>query len=87
MKNKPHHLTIDYRALGTVSLSEFRQAVLTDLAALENELGIAFMTAPKLIIPITNEYGDPVSFRKLTDRSQTRIDTHHYRPACKDYDL
>ncbi|MCC7428665.1 MAG: hypothetical protein IT557_17370 [Alphaproteobacteria bacterium] len=87
MKERPHYLTIDYRSLGTISLAEFRQALLTDLAALQDELHVEFMTAPRLVIPITNEYGDPVRFNDLTNRSLTRIDTHHYRPACKDYDL
>lgn len=87
MKNKPHHLTIDYRMLGTISIAEFKQALLTDLAALEDDLGIAYLKAPRLTIPITNEYGDPISFSALTDRSRRWIDTHYYRPACKDYEL
>ncbi|MGD9537142.1 MAG: hypothetical protein AB7P52_05235 [Alphaproteobacteria bacterium] len=87
MKNKPNYLTIDYKALGTISLEELRQAVLTDLAAMGDILNIEFTTGAKLLIPITNEYGDPVRFSELTNRSQTRIDTHHYRPACKDYEL
>ncbi|PQO21997.1 hypothetical protein C2I36_15325 [Rhodobacteraceae bacterium WD3A24] len=73
--------------LGTISISEFRQALLTDLAALQDEFGIEYLRAPRLTVPITNEYGDPIAFSALTDRHRTRIDTHHYRPACKDYDL
>lgn len=83
MKKRPNYLMIDYRMLGTISLAEFRQALLTDLAALEDDSRIQFMNAARLVIPVTNAYGDPVSL----EGALSRFDTNHYRPACKDYDL
>ena len=86
MKRKPNHLTIDYRLLGTISLAEFRQALLTDLAILEDDFHIQYMTGPRLHVPITDELGHGIAFSALTDRQRTWIETHHYRPACKDYE-
>jgi hypothetical protein len=47
-----------------------------------------YVTAPKLIVPATNEFGDPVVVKRLaTGATVKRLDTHHYRPACLDYKL
>lgn len=86
-KNNSHILQINYRVLGTISLDEFRQALWADLAALDTDLRVEFLKAPILRIPITTAHGDPIPLYHLTERPMYRIDTHHYRPACKDYEL
>jgi len=39
-------------------------------------------------VPATNEFGDPLVVKRLsTGAPVKRLDTHHYRPACLDYQL
>jgi len=81
-------LEIDYKTLGTISLAEFQQAMWEDIQALHDEFGISFVKNVKLIVPATNEFGDPVEIRRLsTGATVRRLDTHHYHPACLDYQL
>ena len=79
--------TIDYKALGTVSVSELSQALWVDIKALGDLYNVRYVTGARLIIPSTNEYGDPVVIRHPEGHIARRLDTHHYRPACLDYQL
>jgi len=86
--NQPRHiLIVDYKELRTISIEELRQAIYTDMEALKDMYGVRFLTAPRLTLPITNQYGDPREIRHPEGHHISRIDTHHYRPACMDYDL
>jgi hypothetical protein len=81
-------LTINYAELGTISVDEFRDAVIEDIEALKDLYNIRFVKAPRLRINATNEYGEPVRVVRPTGGGTIDyMDTHHYRPACKDYDL
>ena len=84
---EPNGLTIDYSALGTISLDELAHAIIEDVHALQDIYNIRYVKAPRLRLNVTNEYGDPVEVRRPAGGTIRRIDTHHYRPACKDYDL
>ena len=86
-KNDPV-VKIDYRNLGTIAIDELRQAIWADIEALKEQFGVSFVKGVVLVVPVTNEYGDPMQVRRLsTGASVRRLDTHHYRPACLDYDL
>lgn len=88
--NKTHKtdLTYTYERLGTITLDEQLQAIREDLHALREEFGVSFLNGVELIIRATNEYGDPVNVRRLSNGAVVhRLDTHHYRPACLDYHL
>ncbi|HWY62881.1 MAG TPA: hypothetical protein VNW15_13345 [Rhizomicrobium sp.] len=81
-------LVIDYQKLGTVPLDQWKQAIWEDIEALKDHFGIAYVTNAKLIVPATNEFGDPLVVKRLsTGAPVKRLDTHHYRPACLDYQL
>lgn len=80
-------LTVDYKALGTISTQELMHAVIEDVHALEDLYAVRFVTGGRLFLPVTNQYGDPMRIRHPQGGPVSRIDTHHYRPACKDYDL
>jgi hypothetical protein len=81
-------LVIDYRTIGTISLAELQQAFWEDIGALKEHFGVEYVTNTKLILPVTNEFGDPLLVKRLaTGAPVSRLDTHHYRPACLDYKL
>ena len=81
------YLTVDYTRLGTISLDEFRQAILTDLHVLEDVHGVEFITAPLLRIKVTDDYGEPHPVRGLGDGKPIyRMHTRHFRPSCWDYE-
>ena len=86
-KDKSVELVIDYKSLGTISLDELQQAFWDDIQALKDIYNVQYVTAPTLRIPVTNEYGDPLIVRGPTGKIITRLDTHHYHPACLDYKL
>lgn len=90
-KNKgsfdPKALTIDYQALGTISIDELAHAINGDIQALKKLYNIHYVNGPRLRIYATNEYGEPVRVERPTGGKIDFMDTHHYRPACKDYDL
>lgn len=80
-------LTIDYKELGTISINEFRDAVIADIEALKDIYNIRYVKSPRLRMYPTNEYGEPVRLTRPAGGTIEFMDTHHYRPACKDYDL
>jgi hypothetical protein len=74
--------------LGTIAIDELKQAIWEDIEALKDQFGVAYVTNVKLVVPATNEYGDPRLVRRLaTGETVKRLDTHHYHPACLDYHL
>lgn len=79
--------TVDYKTLGTISIEQFAQAIWEDLKALKDIYGVSYVTASKLVVAPTNEYGDPVVIRHPDGHVVKRCDTHYYRPACMDYQL
>jgi len=79
--------TIEYKTLGTISVEQLAQALWEDIKALQEFYGVKFVTGAKLEIPATNEYGDPLPVRHPDGHIVRRYATHHYRPACLDYQL
>jgi len=84
---EPNGFTISYKNLGTISIDEFVHAVLEDIRILKEDYNIHYVRGSRLKLYFTNEYGEPVRARKPGGGVAQFIDTHHYRPACKDYDL
>jgi hypothetical protein len=80
-------VTIDYSALGTISIDELAHAVLEDIQALKDIYNVRYIKGPRLRIYPTNEYGEPVQLYRPAGGKINFMDTHHFRPACKDYDL
>lgn len=86
-KKKDHALVVEYKSLGTVSIDELAHAIMEDIQALKSEYNVRFVTDVRLRIPVTNEYGDPLRVIRPGGGTMYRIDTHHYRPTCLDYNL
>jgi hypothetical protein len=89
-KDKPFELgglTISYKGLGTISIDELLHALAEDIHALKDIYNIGFVKGPRLRLYATDEYGTPVRVRRPTGGKLVFMDTVHYRPACKDYDL
>ena len=85
---KSDPVEIDYKSLGTIAIDELKKAIWEDIDALKNQFGVSYVTGVKLIVPATNEFGDPVVIKRLaTGATVKRLDTHHYHPACLDYKL
>jgi hypothetical protein len=84
---EPKGVTIDYEALGTINIDELAHALLEDIQALKDIYHVQYVKGPQLRIYPTNEYGEPVQLVRPEGGKISFMDTHHYRPACKDYDL
>lgn len=80
-------LFIAYRELGTISIDEFKQALIADINALKDIYDVRYVKDARLNFLVTNEYGEELRVRRPTGGTIRFMDTHHYRPACKDYDL
>jgi hypothetical protein len=80
-------LFIDYGELGTINIDEFIQAVLTDIHVLKDTYHVQYIKNARLRLLVTNEYGEELKVRRPTGGTIYYMDTHHYRPACKDYEL
>jgi len=80
-------LFIAYRELGTINIDEFRQALIADIAALKDIYDVRYIKDARLNFMVTNEYGEELRVRRPTGGTIRFMDTHHYRPSCKDYDL
>ena len=61
---KSDPVEIDYKGLGTIAIDELKQAIWEDIDALKNQFGVSFVTGVKLIVPATNEFGDPVVVKR-----------------------
>ncbi len=84
---EPDGLTIAYKELGTMHIDEFAQALLADIQALKEIYNVHYVKNPRLRIHVTNEYGEEYDVRRPVGGRIFYMDTHHYRPACKDYEL
>ena len=80
-------LTIEYKVLGTITLDELFQAIHADIYALKDIHNVQFVTAARLRLPITDDYGQPVVVRRANGSPMHQMHTYHHKPACKDYDL
>jgi len=61
---KSDPVEIDYKGLGTIAIDELKQAIVEDIDALKNQFGVSFVTGVKMIVPVTNEFGDPVVVKR-----------------------
>ncbi len=86
-KRKDHALIIEYKALGTISVEELMHALMEDLFAIQEDFHVRFVKDVRIRIPVTNEYGDILRVLGETGASINMINTYHYRPACRDYEL
>lgn len=86
-KSGPPGLTVHYRGLGTISIEELAHAIVEDLLILKEEFKVSYVRSPRIKVFPTNEYGEDVTIRRPEGGRVTFIDTFHYRPACKDYEL
>ncbi|ABA03540.1 hypothetical protein Nwi_0273 [Nitrobacter winogradskyi Nb-255] len=84
---EPQGLTISYKELGTISIDELMHALIEDIHALKDLYNVQYVKGPRLRLFVTNEYGEVVRVRRPGGGSISYMDTHHYRPACRDYDL
>lgn len=83
----PKTITISYKELGTVSIDEMIHALIEDMKALQGIYNVQYLKGSTLTVRPTNEYGEDIRVRRPTGGPISDIDTHHYRPACKDYEL
>jgi hypothetical protein len=84
---EPNGLTISYNELGTISIDELAHAIWEDIQVLKDLYNVQYVKAPRLKLFFTNEYGEAVRLRRPGGGRIHYMDTHHYRPACKDYGL
>jgi hypothetical protein len=56
---------IDYKNLGTIKIDDLKQAIWKDIEALKNQFGVSHVTGVKLLVPVTNECGDPQKVKRL----------------------
>jgi len=80
-------MIIAYKELGTISVDEFRNALVEDMNALKDIYNVRYLKGARLTFIVTNEYGEQIKVRRPAGGTIKFMDTHHYRPACKDYDL
>lgn len=84
---EPGGLTISYKELGTISIDELRHALVEDVFALRDIYNVRYVRNVRIKLLATNEYGEEYRIRRPAGGYIYYMDTHHYRPACKDYDL
>jgi hypothetical protein len=84
---EPYGLTISYNELGVVNIDELAHAILEDIQALKDIYNVRFVNGTRLRLLVTNEYGEELRVIRPSGGRIFYMDTHHYRPACKDYDL
>ena len=84
---EPTGLLIAYKELGTISIEELTDALVEDMKALRDIYNVRYVKGCKLKIFVTNEYGEPLQVYRPTGGTIRYMDTHHYRPSCKDYEL
>ena len=80
-------LMISYKQLGTINIDELAHAVIEDIQALKDTYNVRYVTGARLKLFTTDEYGRRVEVRRPAGGIIRYMDTLHYRPACRDYDL
>lgn len=84
---EPGGLIISYKELGIISIDEQIHALVEDGKALKEIYNVQFVKAARIRFFVTNEYGEIIKVRRPGGGYIDYMDTHHYRPACLDYDL
>jgi hypothetical protein len=84
---EPRGLLISYKELGTISIDELAHALVGDIEALKEIYNVQYVKGSRLKLLVTDEYGEEVRVRRPVGGMIHYMHTHHYRPACKDYDL
>lgn len=84
---EPGGLTISYKALGTISMKELRDALVEDTHALTDIYNVRYVKNVRVKLVVTNEYGEELKVRRPGGGLIYYMDTHHYRPSCMDYEL
>jgi hypothetical protein len=82
-----HGLTMEYKLLGTISIDELAHAVCEDIQALKDLYYVRYVTGSRLKLFVSDEFGQEIKVRRPGGGYVHYLNTHHYRPACKDYDL
>ena len=77
----PSGFTVEYRLLGTISIDELKHAILEDIHVLKDIYNIRYVTASRLKLFATNEYGERIKVRRPGGGYVYYMHTHHYRPA------
>jgi hypothetical protein len=80
-------LTVDYKMLGTISIEELAHALWEDIQTLRETYNVRYVKAPRLKLYVTDEYGEEIQVRRPGGGYLHYLRTHHFRPACKDYEL
>jgi hypothetical protein len=80
-------LTVDYRSLGTINLRELAHALIEDIHVLEDLYGVRYVKAARLRVFVTDEHGQEIKVWHPAGGTVRYLNTHHFRPACKDYEL
>lgn len=80
-------LLIAYKELGTINIDELAHALIEDIHALKDIYNVRYVKNARLRLCVTNEYGEELKVRRPAGGTIRYMDTHHYRPACKDYGL
>jgi hypothetical protein len=83
----PSGLTIDYKGLGTISIEELAHGLWEDLQTLKDTYNVRFVRSPRLKMRVTDEHGEEIKVRRPGGGYVNYLRTHHFRPACKDYEL
>lgn len=84
---EPTGLVIAYKQLGTISIDELRDALIEDIQTLKDVYNVRYLKNARLKLFVTNEFGEELKVRRPGGGRVHYLDTHHFRPACKDYDL
>jgi hypothetical protein len=83
----PFGFVVDYKPLGTIPILELAHAVFEDMHALSDIYSVRFVKAPRLRFVPTDERGAEVRVIHPAGGTVKFLSTHHFRPACKDYEL
>jgi hypothetical protein len=84
---QPHGLTLEYKMLGTISIDELAHAVCEDIQVLKDMYNVRYITGSRLKLFVSDEFGHVIKVRRPGGGFVHYLNTQHYRPACKDYDL
>mgnify|MGYP006283851959 CR=1 FL=1 len=80
-------MMLEYRALGTVTLDELRQAIFTDFECLKDEHNVRYVKEAVVRFAVTDEYGQSRTVKRKDGSKLQRMETNYHRPVCKDFEL
>jgi hypothetical protein len=84
---EPHGLTLEYKLLGTINIDELAHALVEDIKVLKDLYNIHYVKVTRLKLSVTDEYGEEIKVRRPGGGYVHYLHTHHFRPACKNYEL